>query len=1044
MMSDEPPVKRARSEMVNLGEHTSADEVVEEVDKLDIEVISLLRKTLIAKVSEVHRSVWALKEKKEEEERQIRQIRDLFIKQNIKEREDLKETVKQLNDELEKKKGKKGEFELTLKSMMAEVETSREEAEISATRKAEIATLNTEIFTQKAEIVRLKKAETTAAEIFYQLRGENERIKMESCEKDSLVDVLKNEILEKEYTAKDNLQTLEKDIAKKDEIVERLKVKIVGMQTLLKDQKAHQDSKIDDLNKKLRVAEFSAEENIQASIEKDITIRNFDEKLLDKEDLEKLLKVEVEAKEKLKEEVRENISFKGEVSQLVKTFKVMKEELSTRNTDLEKDNVKLQKLVNDNTQELNRVLSETKLAIDKLTAEVNVEKKKRVSNEVLVTEAERSFDSLNTTNKTLVEKEKEQEKIISKLQKDGDGWKSLLDKVHIKNKVLDKTKVDLTFKFDKVCEANNTLAKTKADLTLELEKAHEDFAKTNADLDKAREENEVLAKTKVDLTLELDKEARVVKQLQSEVDLHLLHDVQSKSESDSLRLELEKQKKRHLSNARITELQQSLDAKEEKVKVLLSEKEQCVDKLFDQTAQIIAIKKAVKTYIECVDRSVSDCFAHEREVVEHSYGRITSLVENSKKDREIQSKVENHAEIELQSKTESLSVTPLPKISMFQNLVTNFQSTFSSFVDSVDNFKSIEVESEPKVDSKLQADVESESDVGSQEEKLKLAEDEKHFDAADVLYQHNDRLTMVAKSHIRDMDSLMEEMEKNVSQLIVKTFDETESTLSRLQAEGESARNEFEGQLLEKEKAIASMVTIQEQAKIQNQKEMEELRKEFEEKDTEKELREKDLRIRNLLNKETQAKEAFTKMENDLGAKISEKEKWIENLCKTQAQTAERCSLDLMNLRTEIEGKHADELAALVNRNKTDMGMFKKATETEMNKKTLLVENLRADVEKHRSDLLNDIQTISRKDTEILKIQAELGSLKTDLGSMLIEKENLEKEISNVTETLKAEMRQTATENQSARTDLEAKVTEKEVQVQNLQVCKHLSFRVFP
>ena len=230
---------------------------------------------------------------------------------------------------------------------------------------------------------------------------------------------------------------------------------------------------------------------------------------------------------------------------------------------------------------------------------------------------------------------------------------------------------------------------------------------------------------------------------------------------------------------------------------------------------------------------------------------------------------------------------------------------------------------------------------------------------------------MVAKNHTRDMDCLMKDVEGKVSQL----FAQSEARISRLQSEAECARNEFEAQLLEREKSIANIVKT-------HQEEKDQLRKEFEEKNLEKELREKSLSIENLLKKQAQAK--------------------------------------------------------------TDMDMYKKATEAEMNKKTLLVQNLRGDVEKHRSDLLNVIQTISRKD-------AEIESLKTDLDVKLSEKENLEKELSNISETVcrkEAEMRQMATEYQSARTDLETKVTEKELQVQNLQVVltmftKHLSFQTF-
>ena len=217
-MSDGPPVKRARSE-VNLGEHTSAEEVVikeeveiedivkQEVEKENTEVSKHLRQILEAKVGEYHRSVSAWKENKKEEERQSAYLRDLLIKENIKEREDLEDTVKELKEscagkgeELEKEKV---EFNLSLKSLIGEVEILQKEAKISETLKAENVGLN-------AENVQLKIAAKTAAEMFQQMTEEIEGLKKESAEKDSLINVLKNEVLEKEYVSKDNLQTLEK------------------------------------------------------------------------------------------------------------------------------------------------------------------------------------------------------------------------------------------------------------------------------------------------------------------------------------------------------------------------------------------------------------------------------------------------------------------------------------------------------------------------------------------------------------------------------------------------------------------------------------------------------------------------------------------------------------------------------------------------------------------------------------------------------------------------------------------------------------------
>ena len=127
--------------------------------------------------------------------------------------------------------------------------------------------------------------------------------------------------------------------------------------------------------------------------------------------------------------------------------------------------------------------------------------------------------------------------------------------------------------------------------------------------DKVHEENKVLAKTKAELALqleliqvELELEKSCGAKLKSEVDGINSSLMKANEEKQilgaiaadkikSLKEEVEKQKKRHLSNARITELQQSLNAKEEKVKVLLLESEQSVNKLVEQTAQIIAIKE---------------------------------------------------------------------------------------------------------------------------------------------------------------------------------------------------------------------------------------------------------------------------------------------------------------------------------------------------------------------------------------------------------------------------------------------------------------------
>ena len=98
-----------------------------------------------------------------------------------------------------------------------------------------------------------------------------------------------------------------------------------------------------------------------------------------------------------------------------------------------------------------------------------------------------------------------------------------------------------------------------------------------------------------------------------------------------------------------------------------------------------------------------------------------------------------------------------------------------------------------------------------------------------------------------------------------------------------------------------------------------------------------------------------------------------------------------------------------------------------MNKKAHLVEKV-------EGDLKNVIQTVSRKDAEILKIQTEQETLKTNLESALVEKDTVAKELSDLLSRKEAEIKIISSEFQSMKNDLEAKVTEKEIQVQNLQV----------
>ena len=475
----------------------------------------------------------------------------------------------------------------------------------------------------------------------------------------------------------------------------------------------------------------------------------------------------------------------------------------------------------------------------------------------------------------LVDKQADQERAISRLQRDADGWKSLFDKVYEEKKVLSKTKSELSLELARETRALS-LQRESLDRQIKLTKEEQSksiqMGTVVKFLENVNNEKEVVIK---DLQQklkaadqEMEKTEGIVAKINSETDSLILLNA---DEIKSLKQEIEFQKKRHLSNAVINEKQQSLDQKEEKIKLLLSEKEESVNALFGQTAQMVAMKKAVKTNIECIDRLVRDCLAHDKEVLEHSFERMANLVKNSQKtNQEVTADADG----------------------------TNFKSTFSSFVEAAAGaFKSVEGESElvpePTGNSEhLIKKMESESDIDFEKGKVKLEEEIKDTFDVSFLHQHNDRITMITKSHSLEMDSVTGKMENKICQL--------------------------------------------------------------------------------------------------------------ETLFKGEAEA----------VRTELEGRH---------------DMYKKAAEVEMNKKAHLVEKV-------KGDLKNVIQTVSRKDAEILKIQTEQETLKTDLESALVEKDTVAKELSDLLSRKEAEIKIISSEFQSMKNNLEAKVTEKEIQVQNLQV----------
>ena len=107
MMSPvQPPGKRARSEVEENISAVIKKEVVEEEEMHmeDMEVKDHLREALEAAVGDIWRSLSAWKEKEVEKEKHSNYLRDLLVKSNIKEREGLEDTNKQLKEEVDKEK----------------------------------------------------------------------------------------------------------------------------------------------------------------------------------------------------------------------------------------------------------------------------------------------------------------------------------------------------------------------------------------------------------------------------------------------------------------------------------------------------------------------------------------------------------------------------------------------------------------------------------------------------------------------------------------------------------------------------------------------------------------------------------------------------------------------------------------------------------------------------------------------------------------------------------------------------------------------------
>ena len=764
MMSPvQPPGKRARSEV---GENITAVSVIkkemveeeeEEMHMEDLEVEDHLRVALEAAVGDIWRSVSAWKEKEIEKEKQNNYLRDLLVKTNMKEREGLEDTINQLKEEVDKEKCRKKQFEEVLKDFASEVTSLRNES-----------------VKFEDEIARLKKTESAAAEILDGMRDDNECMRKE---KDSLIADLKREILEKESKVKESSEALAKEIVLRDSIVDKQKEKLVKMQQLFKEQMARKDSLVENLQKKIEESETISRKN---------------------ENVIKFLQAEVKEKEKLDQEAR---SLKGQLAgkdsriqdlrnsndnnikklqEKEKTLKILNEKLleerglmkagkvewdqvvnmcKSRNTKLEEENIQLKQR-----------LTERDASTEKLNEELNSEKKKRISNEVLLDEtqgqAKRLQDSIGTlresANKAVAEKEETIKNLQQKLQS-----AKIREDNEMKIKSLEKKVKELETDIE-LHTLKEEKAKSELDnLNSTLNKANEDLNKANEDLNKA---NEDLNKANEDL-----------KKVNEELN-------KANEEKQKLRQEVEFQKKRHLSNARINELQQSLDEKGEIINA--------------QVKKIAAMEKAIEAYMECL--------AEDGNIFYQSVEKINNLVHKAKKG--LRSKLDGGHDVEEQSKLASQTAEEIPQIG-----------------------KEIEIEMmevEPNANEKpFEKNIESESGNKSQEEKVKVAEMEdkviNHQSNMDLLEPRFDEsVPALIEIHRSEVNTLKRDLDQGAWELFANIF-EIESSAKRIQSESKFARDELEAKLEDEKKKLVNTLSLQEEAKKQHNAALDNLRLEM-------------------------------------------------------------------------------------------------------------------------------------------------------------------------------------------------------------------------
>ena len=160
-----PPVKRARSEVGEIFSTGIKKELEEEVDMEDMEmnreVANHLKEALEATVVDLWQSVSSWKEKEKEKEKRSNYLNNLLVKSNIKEREGLEDTIKQLKEEVSKEKCEREGLEDTIKQLKEELDREKCQNKQS-----------TELLKEfESTVISLQNESEKSARLEYEMRG---------------------------------------------------------------------------------------------------------------------------------------------------------------------------------------------------------------------------------------------------------------------------------------------------------------------------------------------------------------------------------------------------------------------------------------------------------------------------------------------------------------------------------------------------------------------------------------------------------------------------------------------------------------------------------------------------------------------------------------------------------------------------------------------------------------------------------------------------------------------------------------------------------